>query len=126
MNTRALKKQHGITLLSWLIIIAFVGFQAMILIKILPVYFTDSSVKSLWAGLENDSTLVGATPKRIRDSVIKRLKINNVYALTKDDIKIKKKKGAYVVSVEYEPRGTIVGTLDYIMTFKHEARIKAK
>lgn len=126
MNTRALKKQRGITLLSWLIIIAFVGFQAMILIKILPVYLTDSSIKSLWEGLESDTTLVGANPKAIRAVVYKRLKINNIYDMNKEDIKIKKAKGVYIVSLEYEPRGTIVGTLDYIMSFKHEAKIRSK
>lgn len=126
MNVRAMNKQRGMTLISWVVVIVFIGFQAMLAIKILPVYMTDSSIKKLWSNLETDPSLVGAPPKKIREVVLKRLKINNVYALNKKDIKIKKVKGNFIVSVVYEPRGTVIGTLDYIMTFKHEATVRAR
>lgn len=125
MQNIVLHRQKGMTMISWMVVLAFLGFQAILAINIIPVYMTDSSIKSMWKDLPKDTDLVGATPKRIREIVIKRLKINNVYALKKDDIKIRKVKGNYIVSVVYEPRGKIVGSLDYIVTFKHEAKIKA-
>ena len=126
MHYTTLHKQKGLTLISWMVIFVFLGFHAVIAINIIPVYMTDSSIKSIWAGLPHDSSLAGTTVKNIRETVIKRLKINNVYALKKDDIKIRKVKNDYVVSVMYEPRGKIIGSLDYIVTFKHEARIRAR
>lgn len=120
-----MKKQKGLTLISWLIILAVVLFNAIISMNVVPVYLNDHSVKSMMQGLETDSTLRGATPKKIKAVMTKRLRINNVYSVTKDHITIKKSKNDYLITIEYEPRGRLVGSLDYIVTFKHEARIPA-
>ena len=121
-----MKKQKGLTLISWLAIIAVVLFNAIIAMNVVPVYLNDHSVKSMMQGLETDSSLRGATPKKIKESIAKRLRINNVYSVTKNDIVIKKSKNDYVITIVYEPRGRLVGSLDYIVTFKHEARISAR
>ncbi len=121
-----MKKQKGLTLISWLAIIAVVLFNAIIAMNVVPVYLNDHSVKSLMEGLETDSSVRGATPKKIKDTITKRLRVNNVYSVTKDNIDIKKIKNDYVITIEYEPRGKLVGSLDYIVTFKHEARVAAR
>jgi len=121
-----MNKQKGMTTIGWIFMIAIIGFNGLVAINVAPVYFTDNSIKSMWKKLETDKNLVGKTKKHIRKAVAKRLRVNNVYDIKKDDIKIKREKSFYVVSIEYEPRGKIVGTLDYIMTFKHEARIPVK
>jgi len=121
-----MKKQKGLTLISWLAIIAVVLFNAIIAMNVVPVYLNDHSVKSMMKGLETDTSLRGATPKKIKESVAKRLRINNVYSVTKNDIVIKKSKNDYVITIEYEPRGKLVGSLDYIVSFKHQARVLAR
>jgi hypothetical protein len=127
MNEGSLmKKQKGLTLISWLAIIAVVLFNAIIAMNVVPVYLNDHSVKSMMEGLETDSSVRGATPKKIKDTITKRLRVNNVYSVTKDNIDIKKIKNDYVITIEYEPRGKLVGSLDYIVTFKHEARVAAR
>ena len=122
-----MKKQKGLTLISWLAIIAVVLFNAIIGMNVIPVYLNDHSVKSLMESLESDPSVRGATPKKIKDIITKKLRINNVYSVTKEHITIKKSnKNDYLVTVEYEPRGRLVGSLDYIVTFKHEARIASR
>ena len=112
------------TMISWAVVLVFVGFQFMIAIKIVPVFAEDHTIGSFWESLGNEAVFVGKTPQKIRNLILKRLKINNVYSLTRDDIKIKRARGYYIVTVEYEPRGSIIGKLDYIVSFKHEAKIK--
>jgi hypothetical protein len=126
MQKNAMNKQKGMTTIGWIIMIAFIGFNGLVAINVAPVYFTDSNVKSLWRSLETDTTLIGLSPKKLRQSISKRLRVNNVYDIKKDDIKIKKSKGFHIVSLEYAPRGKIVGSLDYIITFKHEAKVRAR
>ena len=122
-----MKKRKGLTLISWLAIIAVVLFNAIIAMNIVPVYLNDHSVKTLMESLESDSSVRGATPKKIKQVITKKLRVNNVYSVTKEHITIKKtKKNDYLVTIEYEPRGKLVGSLDYIATFKHEARIPAR
>ena len=125
MKKQALNKQKGMTMISWAVVLVFVGFQFLIAVKIIPVFAQDHTIGGLWKNLGNEAVLVGQTPEKIRNLILKRLQINNVYSLTRDDIKIKRAKGYYIVTVEYEPRGSIIGKLDYIVSFKHEAKIKS-
>jgi hypothetical protein len=126
MIKHTMNKQKGMTAIGMVIVVAIVGFNLLVAINVAPTYFTDSNVASLWKSLETDITLIGQPSKKIRKIIIKRLKVNNVYDIKREDIVIKKVKGFYVVTLEYEPRGKIVGSLDYIMTFKHEARVRLK
>ncbi len=121
-----MKKQKGLTLITWLIIIALLAFNGLIALNVVPVFINDSSVKSIMQDLETDSSVRGVGPGKIKDVVAKRLRINNIYDITKDKIKIKKTRTAYLVTIEYEPRGKLVGPLDYIISFKHEARVQIR
>lgn len=125
MKKQSLKKQKGMTMISWAVVLVFVGFQFLMAVKIIPVFAEDHTIGGLWENLGNEASLVGETPKNIRGLILKRLRINNVYSIQRDDIKIKRARGYYIVTVEYEPRGSIIGKLDYIVSFKHEAKIKA-
>ena len=49
--------------------------------------------------------------------------MNNVYSVTSDNITIKKGKHDYVITIEYEPRGKLMGPVDYIVSFRHEAKV---
>lgn len=124
MNTMG--KQKGMTLISWVVVIAFIGFHFMLAIRIVPVFAEDHTITTFWKTLENDTALVGASPANIRKSVMKKFRINNITALKQEDIKIKRSGDHYVVTADYEPRGKIIGPLDFIVSFKHEANIRAR
>lgn len=117
-------RQQGLTLISWVVVIAFLGFQAVLGMNIIPVYISDNSVKTVMASLENDADLRKATSKKIKTTLIKKLKINNVYDIKNENITIKKGKRGTHVTLTYEPRGTLVGNLEYIVKFQHEAVIR--
>jgi len=118
-----MKKQKGLTLISWLAILAVVLFNAIIAMNVVPVYMNDHSVDSLMKNLETDTSIRGKSPKRLKDIITKRLRVNNIYDVNNDNITIKKDRNFYIITLEYEPRGRLMGSLDYIVTFKHEVRI---
>lgn len=126
MNVKLDNRQKGLTMISWVIIIAFLAFQGMVALKIAPVYFNDATISSVLKGMESDPSLAGQAPKELVGLLIKRLKVNNVYSLNKEDVKVKKTRSHYILMITYEPRGNVVGSLDYIMTFNHEARIPTR
>jgi len=121
-----MKKQKGLTLISWLAIIAVVLFNAIIAMNVVPVFLNDHSVKTLMESLETDAAVRGATPKKIKAIITKKLRVNNVYSVTKEHITIKKDHTYYLITIEYEPRGKLIGKLDYIATFQHQARVLAR
>ena len=118
-----MKKQKGLTMLGWLMILAIVIFNGVIALNVVPVYINDHSVKSVMRNLEMDTTIRDKSAKALKEIINKRLRINNVYTVSKENVSIKKIKGAYHVTINYEPRGKLVGNLDYIVTFRHQAKI---
>ncbi|MBL4711025.1 MAG: DUF4845 domain-containing protein [Gammaproteobacteria bacterium] len=118
------KRQKGLTLISWMVVIVFLLFQGVIAMNIIPVYLADSSVKKIMELLPNDSKAKEATTKNLKALVAKRLRINSIYSIKSENIMIKKGKNEKIVTIEYEPRGKLIGNLEYIVSFKHEARVK--
>ena len=117
--------QRGLTMISWIVVIVFLLFQGVIAMNVMPVYLTDSSVESIMKNLPNDTAVRSASTKQLKVLINKRLNMNNVYSITSKHIKIKKGRGETIVRIEYEPRGKLIGNLEYIVNFKHEARIPA-
>jgi hypothetical protein len=122
---KSVTKQRGLTLISWLVIIIFLLFQAVIAMKVVPVYMTDAGVKSIIEDLPNDPKARVTPTSGLKDLVAKRLSMNSIYNIEPKDIKVRKNRDENIVTIEYEPRGNLFANLDYIITFKHEARIKA-
>lgn len=118
--------QRGLTMISWLIVIVFLLFQGIIAMNVIPVYLTDSSVKKMMEELPNDLVAQGTSTKQLKGLVAKRLSLNSVYSIKADHIQVKKGRAENIVTIEYEPRGKLVGNLEYIVSFKHEARIPAR
>lgn len=136
LNTLAMNKtknmpinihsQSGLTMISWLVVIVFLLFQVVTAMNVIPVYITDSTVKKIMAELPNDLKARETPSKGLNGLVAKRLSMNSVYSIKPEYIKVKKGRGENIVTIEYEPRGKLIGNLDYIISFKHEARIKTR
>jgi len=120
---KPLKNQQGLTMISWLVVIVFLLFQGVIAMNVIPVYMTDSSVASIVKELPSDAKLRNVTAKELKALIARRLSINSIYTVKAEHIKVKKGRGENIVTIEYEPRGKLIGSLDYIVSFKHEATI---
>lgn len=114
-------------MISWIVVIVFLLFQGVIAMNVLPVYITDSSVKEIVAALPDDiKAREASTTQQLKNLVIKRLNINSVYSIKAEHVKVKKGRNENIVTIEYEPRGKLVGSLEFIVSFKHEATIKTR
>lgn len=123
MGKQQMGKQQGLTLISWVIVLVFLLFQGVIAMKIIPVYLTDSSVSSIMEGLSTDVEARGLTTSRLKVLVAKRLRVNSVYSIKPESIVVKKGRDDNIVTIDYEPRGTLFKNLEYIVSFHHEARV---
>ena len=119
-----MKRQEGLTGISILIIVIFLVFVASLAVKVVPVYADDSAISNIVASFDNKSDMRGKTKKMVQNAFIKRMKINNVM-LEKDEWSLTKKDGDFLLVVDYEPRGELVGSLEYIVHFHHEAKFAA-
>ena len=118
--------QSGMTMMSIIIVMVFLLFQVVIAMNVIPVYMTDSSVKSLMEKLPDDAKIRTASAKEMKSLIMRRISMNNIYAIKPEHVKIKKAGGERLVTIEYEPRGKLIGNLEYVVSFKHEAKIPKK
>ncbi len=123
---KPMSKQKGLTLISWVVIAVFLMFQAVIAMNVIPVYMNDAAVKSIMEELPNDDNAKRKSVKGLAGLVSQRLRMNNLYAVKQENIKVKKGRNENIVTIEYEPRGKLIGSLEYIVKFKHEAKVKTR
>ena len=118
-----IKKQRGLTAISWTIIIALVAIQGVMALRIIPVYLDFSTVKSIMKTVAEDNEARGKTPGQVRGMIFRRIQLNNIYGLDDKSFKFQQLSDAMQVSVHYESRGPIYGNLEFIATFDHEVKI---
>ena len=123
-----IKKQAGLTMISWVIILGLVGVQAVLALRIIPVYLNYSSVRTVMNELPQSPDVRNAGVKKLDELLRKRLKINNLYGLAKDKdaFKFKKSAAGYTLIADYEERGPIVANLEFVATFKHQVEIRTR
>jgi Domain of unknown function (DUF4845) len=115
----ARSRQDGMTYLGMLILLIVIAFFAIVLIKVAPLYMEYFKVKSSLDSLVQDTkdNQAALSPAEIESSLLKRLSINDVQHVTKDDIKITREGRKTVVVVDYEARVTLFDNIDLVARF---------
>ena len=112
------KKQRGMTGIGWMLVIALVGIFTLFFLKLFPIYLDGYKVSSVLATLEEDHATGAMTPAEIVNTIIKRLNVNIVKGVSKDDIYIERTGNRMTIDIEYEVRENLVGNLDIVVVFK--------
>ncbi len=120
---RSYKRQAGMTGLGWLIVLALIGFFAMLAMKIGPIYMENYSVKSTLKSLESEPLITKKSPAEVRELIKRRFNINYVTVVKKEQVKIKKSGGILKVNVAYEVREPLFGNLSVVVTFDDSVEI---
>ena len=116
-------RQKGMTMLSWLVVLAILVFFILIGIKMVPTYLENYSIKQVLANMESDRKVRTMSPAEMKKSFLKRLKINSVYEFERNSIKIKKEQLGTRFAVDYEIRKPIAGNVSIVMEFSDSALI---
>lgn len=119
------KRQSGLTMISWAIVIALIAVQGIMALRIIPVYLNYHSLKTVMDTLAVDQSIKKLGAKKISKLLRKRLKINSLYDLAKnkDAFKFKKIAKGYNLTARYEERGPIWGNLNFVANFEYEVDI---
>ena len=110
-------RQDGITLTSFLIVLAVVGFAAYLAMQLFPMYKEYYEVRSAAKGLASEPGVGDMDPARIQSLLFKRLDINYVDSVEKSDVKIDRVDNGWNMKINYEVRRPLVGNLDVVGVF---------
>jgi len=123
---RGPKKQQGMTGLGWMMVIFLICFFAFIGIKLFPVYMENYSVKNIVKDVQQEPNIAKKSAGEVRTMIRKRLTINSIRDLKKENIIVKKFAGTLSVKIEYEVRRQMFGNLDVVMSFSDEFEMAAR
>lgn len=119
---RELQGQQGMSLVGILLTAAFLGTLAIAGLRVLPLYLTDLTVGSIFRSLEKDAH-ADMSRAEIVEFIQKRMEINGIdekielHGLRVEPLKDQGKR----VVFEYEARAPLLGNLDAVARFRHEA-----
>jgi len=118
-------KQKGMTGISIMALLILIAFVAVTLLKIMPIYFDSFKVGDVISSLKEERGLGEKSNSEITKMILKRLDVNMVSDVTKDNVFIEKSKNQVLIDVEYEVRKPMFGNLDIIVSFKKSAEAPA-
>ena len=122
MNAGKTRRQDGVTLLGFLMLLAIVLFVAYIGFKLVPHYIDYYSVVSAMEGVAKESRSSPMSGAEMRQSMASRLNINYVDAVRPEDIRFTRGRGVSMV-VSYEIREPLFGNVDACLSFEHSVDV---
>lgn len=111
------RKQKGMTLLGFVVVLAVVGFFAYVAMRLFPMYSEYYSVRSALKGLANEPGIANQDPARIQDLFFRRLYISYSENVRKEHVKLRRADNGWEMTVQYEVRRPLVGNLDVVGKF---------
>jgi Tfp pilus assembly protein PilE len=111
------KYQQGMTLISLISLLVFIGAMALLILKILPIYLDHNKVANAMAQVKATEGIAYQSEFEIKNSFAKKFNVNYVYDVKPEDIQITKSGGYLKVTIEYEKVVPIVGNLSVLVEF---------
>ena len=111
------KHQQGLTLISLISLLVFIGSMALLIMKILPIYLDHNKVANALKQVKEIEGIQNQSEYEIKNSFAKKFNMNYVYDVKPEDIRITKSGGYLKVSIEYEVVEPIIGNLSVLVQF---------
>ena len=109
VNTR--HRQKGLSTPGWIAVVGIFAFLLITFFKVFPMYYANFKVKAALEGLQQDQDLDVKSKRAIWTSLNKRLYIDEVKNITKENVKMVRKDGKTTITITYETRDSYVGNL---------------
>jgi Tfp pilus assembly major pilin PilA len=113
------RNQSGMTLISFVIVAAVVGFFLYIIAKLFPMYTEYYSVRNALKALAAEPGAANKDPAQIKTDLIeKRMYVSYVTSVKSENIFVEQANGATQVRIEYEVRKPLIYNIDVVGRFK--------
>src|SRR5436309_3539020 len=124
MDMHRAKHQAGLTFIGLILILIPVGLGIYIVLKIAPVYIEAFSVGDAINSLKKEPDLKEKSREEIYKMIRKRLDVNNINNIDKEDIKIQKTVNDVKVDIEYEAKVPLFANIALALSFHKSAVVR--
>lgn len=115
------KNQAGLTAIGLILILIPVGLAVYIIMRAAPAYIEALSVGDVVNSLKKEMDLKEKSRDEIYTMIKKRLDVNTISSVDKDDIKIQKTVNDVTVTIDYEARVPLFWNVALALSFHKRA-----
>jgi len=123
---RSPNQQKGMTAIGWLFMIAMFLLVMLTVIKLAPAYIDQFNVSSVLSSLKTEPGIGTMTGGEVTGTIMKRLDINMVKDVTREDIYISQEGGKRVIEIEYQVQRKLLGNVDVLINFNNRIEVPAR
>lgn len=111
------RKQQGITLMSFVMVLIVVGFFALLVMKLFPMYSEYNNLRGVMDAFAAQPGAAKMTQAQVVADLQRRFNIAYVSSVKKEDIHIIREGSRVQLNIKYEVRTNMMGNLDAVGVF---------
>ncbi|MCB2426157.1 DUF4845 domain-containing protein [Methylophaga pinxianii] len=122
-----MKKQQGMTLISWVIVLAIIAFFATITMRLVPMYQEYYGVLQIMKSMETELKNNKLTNEQVMLLLSKRFNTGYISSVKKENIELSRgRSNAYVtkIVIDYEVRKPFIAHIDLVGHFVTEVDVE--
>jgi hypothetical protein len=109
--------QKGLSTPGWIFVVGLFGLILISILTVFPMYYDNFKVKTVLEAIQNDQAVDSKSKRAIWESLNKRLSIQEVKSIKKEDVAISRKDGKTTVTLTYENKADYIGNLSIVGSF---------
>ena len=118
-------REQGLTFLGYVLILAIIGFFALIALKLTPVYLEYFRVKQQVESLKDEGGMEAKAAVQVKKLLLRRFSIDDI-TIPPGDIKIEKKGREVKLQISWVKSTHMAGNIDAVATFEIKEEFSVK
>lgn len=114
-------RQKGVSLSGLLMVSAVLAVVALLGMKLVPEYIEFFHIKKALKSINNDAS-AKASVADVRKAFDRQATVDNITAITAEDLEISKESGDVVVSFDYERRVPLFANVSLLISFQGSSK----
>lgn len=110
-SSRRGRHQKGMSTVGIIVVVGIFGLLVVTFFKVFPMYYGNFKLKAALEAMQQDSELDPKSKRAIWDSLSKRLFVDEVRSIRRENVKLARKDGKTTITVTYETRDDLFGNL---------------
>ena len=121
--TKPRHRQRGLSSVGWIVVFGIFALLVVTFFKVFPWYYDNFKVKAALEALQSDTSIDPKSKREIWTSLSKRLYVDSVRSITREDVTMVRKDGKTTVTVSYEVQEPYLANLFIGARFEEQAVI---
>lgn len=119
------RRERGMTLIGWLLVLGLIGFFAVVVLRLWPIYYEYFAVKRALGKFHEQSDAATISKDQIWDRITKQFYIDGVSGIDrKESFSVEDNKGVRTITLTYERRTPMMGNVDAVVSFSESVTVR--